>query len=197
MHCFIRIISKIWIEPNLKFAASNILVIHFQWKILCCQSKVSNEVLIPTFLNKLRVWWNQISIEIVIKQSRRTNSFKGIANCSQIFREPIQNHISRHTIYLLLTFSWWWAKNYHWYTANKKSLFISDLIIMVFCGHQSSFVWLEVSQSKKKGFLSALFLSGKPETNLLVIHSKSSFNNLSKVLQTFIYLRRKNESSAI
>lgn len=68
---------------------------------------------------------------------------------------------------------------------------------MVFCGHQSSFVWLDVSWLKKKGFLSALFLSGKPETNLLIIHSESSFNNLSKVLQTFIYLGRKNETGAI
>jgi len=71
------------------------------------------------------------------------------------------------------------------------------LIVTVFCGHQSSFVWLDASQLKKKRFLSALFLSGKPETNLLIIHSGSSFNNLSKVLQTFIYLRRKNETGEI
>lgn len=68
---------------------------------------------------------------------------------------------------------------------------------MVFCGQQSSFVWLNVSQLKKKRFLSALFSSGKPETNLLIIHSESSFNNLSEVLQTFIYLGRKNETDVI
>lgn len=60
---------------------------------------------------------------------------------------------------------------------------------MVFCGCQSSFVWLDVSQLKKE-FLSVLFLFGKPETNLLIIHSENSFTNPSQVLQTFIYVLR-------
>lgn len=68
---------------------------------------------------------------------------------------------------------------------------------MIFCGHQASFVWLNVGQSKKKGFLSALFLSGKPETNLLITHSESSLNNLSKVLLTFMYLGWKTETGVI
>lgn len=140
---------------------------------------------------------NKISVQIVIKQSRRTNRFKSTANCSQAFREPVQKCTSRRIRYLLLIFIWWWAWNYRWYTANKKPLVVSDRIIMVFCGHWSSFVWLDVHQLKKKGFRSARFLSGKPETNLLVIHSKSSLNNLGKVLQIFIYLGRKNETGAI
>lgn len=85
----------------------------------------------------------------------------------------------------MLIFIWWWTYNYQRYLANKK---IFVYIRFDYNGILRLPIQLYLARFfLKRGVFPFLFLFGKPETKVLIIHSESSCTNLHKVLQEFIY----------